>query len=339
MECERGSNADPPAARSGVAAALEHTGSRWRLADPLLPAPWAPGAGCGASLAGEGGSGQQLPIVGSCEHWQGEADSLEVSWGAARRYRLTPLVGGVSAADVTIALDSLLATWREHLVSLPAAAEEDTAAVIVWPSRDVGGAGALLRRGFAPLAVIAARADRAGPVPAGELAPDMAPAGVRVRRASPADIEQVVRLGMEVVRFDGHFGVAMERPSTPAALTREMSELLSGPRPWVWLAERAGAPIGMLAAQRPQRARWIAPLTSLSPVAYLLLMAVDPAERGQGIGASLAARLNHEAHAARVRVTLLNYAQVNPLSVPFWSHQGYRPLWTYWEARPAAALR
>jgi hypothetical protein len=25
--------------------------------------------------------------------------------------------------------------------------------------------------------------------------------------------------------------------------------------------------------------------------------------------------------------------------VPFWGHQGYRPLWTTWEARPARMLR
>jgi hypothetical protein len=30
---------------------------------------------------------------------------------------------------------------------------------------------------------------------------------------------------------------------------------------------------------------------------------------------------------------------MNPLSAPFWSQQGYRPLWTTWEARPASAIR
>ena len=36
-------------------------------------------------------------------------------------------------------------------------------------------------------------------------------------------------------------------------------------------------------------------------------------------------------------VTLLHYEQVNPLSGPFWHQQGYRPLWTTWEARPASS--
>ena len=37
--------------------------------------------------------------------------------------------------------------------------------------------------------------------------------------------------------------------------------------------------------------------------------------------------------------TLPHYAQLNPLSAPFWSRMGYRPLWTGWEVRPAGSLR
>ena len=40
-----------------------------------------------------------------------------------------------------------------------------------------------------------------------------------------------------------------------------------------------------------------------------------------------------------VDTTLLHYAQLNPLSAPFWSRMGYRPLWTGWEVRSAASLR
>lgn len=50
-------------------------------------------------------------------------------------------------------------------------------------------------------------------------------------------------------------------------------------------------------------------------------------------------RLHHEIEAAGVAVTLLHYAQINPLSAPFWSQQGYRPLWTAYEARPARIFR
>jgi hypothetical protein len=57
------------------------------------------------------------------------------------------------------------------------------------------------------------------------------------------------------------------------------------------------------------------------------------------VGAELAAHYHREADAAGIGVTLLHYALLNPLSAPFWSRQGYRPLWTVWEASPAAAIR
>ena len=115
--------------------------------------------------------------------------------------------------------------------------------------------------------------------------------------------------------------------------------MLSGPEPWVWLAERDGAPAGLAWLERPEVAGWIAPMTVVRPVAYLYLMGVAHRERGGGIGAGLAARVHREIEAAGVAATLLHYALPSPLSAPFWSMQGYRPLWTAWEARPASTLR
>jgi GNAT superfamily N-acetyltransferase len=76
-----------------------------------------------------------------------------------------------------------------------------------------------------------------------------------------------------------------------------------------------------------------------APIAYLMLMFVHPEERASGVGAAMTARLHREVEAAGVAVTLLHYEQTNPLSVPFWSQQGYRPLWTTWAAGPARAIR
>jgi GNAT superfamily N-acetyltransferase len=70
-----------------------------------------------------------------------------------------------------------------------------------------------------------------------------------------------------------------------------------------------------------------------------MLIYVLPSQRGTGVGTALTAELHQEAQAAGIAVTLLHYAQVNPLSAPFWSQHGYRPLWTVWETRPAAAIR
>jgi GNAT superfamily N-acetyltransferase len=301
---------------------------RWQAIDPLLPVPGTDAPGCGAGLFVAGADGQPA-AAGTCEHWAGAPESLDLSWGAARRFRLTVRVAGPDVAD---ALDQLLSLWRDHLADAPGAGSADTAAVVAWPSRDVEGIATLLRRGLAPLAVIAARM-------AARPSSAAVPPGVRIRRAGPADLDAVVRLGMDVVRFDAHFGGVIERPGTEGALRHEAARSLAVPQPWTWLAEHDGTPIGLLLAEQPEAARWIAPMTRQAPVAYVLLMAVLSGERGNGIGAALAARLHREADAAGVAVTLLHYAQLNPLSAPFWSQQWYRPLWSEWEARPAIAIR
>ena len=108
---------------------------------------------------------------------------------------------------------------------------------------------------------------------------------------------------------------------------------------WTWLAERHGRAIGLLVAQPPPEAGWIAGMTSRSPAAYLQTMFIQPEDRGTGVGAALVRALHARLDAGGVSVTLLHHSQVNPLSGPFWNRMGYRPLWTSWEARPARALR
>lgn len=141
--------------------------------------------------------------------------------------------------------------------------------------------------------------------------------------------------GLDVVRYGGYCEGVSQRPSTEAALNRKVAGLLAEPSLWVWVAERAGAVIGTLIAETPERAHWIAPLTRAAKAAYVLLMGVQRDERAQAVRAALSAQLNARVLAAGVKVTLLHYAQVNTLSVPFWSQKLYRPLWTCWEVRSA----
>ena len=308
----------------------EIAGRRWQAIDPLLPAFAGRAPGCGAGLAV---AGQDLGLVaaGSCGHWAAEPGSLDLIEGAARRFLLTPYLTG---SDVLASLDTLLSRWRDHLATVPEAAGEDTAAVVCWPSRDVAGVRALLAHGLTPLGVIAARsASRRPAVVAG------CPPGVRIRRATQADLGAVARMAMEVVRFDANFGGVIERPGAAEALRAELAGLIGEHDHWTWLAERDGDPVGLLIAERPEVASWIAPRTCESPAAYLLALFVVPAERGAGVGAALTWQLHRSAALAGVSVILLQYEQVNPLAVPFWGAQGYRPLWTTWEARPARMLR
>jgi GNAT superfamily N-acetyltransferase len=316
----------------GVTAAVTR---RWQAIDPLLPAPGVPSGGCGTELAVTGPDGRAAAI-GFCEHWHESPGSMELTWGAARRFRLTAHTAG---PDVAGALDELLSRWQAHLASVPEASADDTAAVVVWPTRDVDGPLPLLRHGLAPRAVIAARPAGRGTGTAAAAQPAALRPGLQIRRGGPADIDAVVCLGMATVRFDAHFGTVIERPWSAEALREDASALLAQPGAWTWLAEDGGEPVAMLYAEPPSAAGWIAPLAGVSPVAYLELMYVQPDDRGQGAGPALVGQLHRAADAAGVAVTLLHYEQVNPLSGPFWSRQGYRPLWTSWEARPARALR
>jgi hypothetical protein len=199
--------------------------------------------------------------------------------------------------------------WAGHLARTPAADDEDSGALVTWPSRDVTAATTLLRHGFTPMAVIAARSTRTAPSaptqpatqpstqPATQPAAGPAPAGVRIRRATPADAGEVARLGAETVRCDSCFGGITERPWTAGALREEMAGFLAAPEPWVWLAERDGAGIGMLAAEPPDVAECIAPTVGRALVA-LLLLGVSAGERGSGVGAALTARFRRQIETA-----------------------------------------
>jgi len=305
----------------------ELAGRRWQAIDPLLPAITGWTTGCGANLTVHGPDGS-LVAAGSCVHWTAAGGSLDLIEAPPRRFVLMPYLTG---SDVLNALDTLLSRWRDHLAAVPEAAAADTTAMIRWPSRDVTGVRALLAHGLAPFGVTAARPVRRAPAVVAYCSPS-----VRIRRATPADLDVVLAMTMEVLRFDAYFGV-LEPPGAEQELRAQLAAELEED-PWTWLAERDGDPVGMLTAERPESAAYIAPRTSGSPAACLLALYVAPAERGTGVGAALTGQLHRSAEAAGVGVILLEYEQVNPLSVPFWGRQGYRPLWTAWEARPARRL-
>jgi GNAT superfamily N-acetyltransferase len=89
----------------------------------------------------------------------------------------------------------------------------------------------------------------------------------------------------------------------------------------------------------PEEANWIAGLTRQGRTAYLPSMFISPAERGTGAGARLITNVHDALDARGIDLTLLHYAQLNPLSGPFWHRMGYRPLWSTWAALPASTLR
>jgi hypothetical protein len=310
-------------------------GQRRQQIDPLLPERLDVKAGCDELFTAT--NARRDPIAtGSCEHWAGEPGSLDLLWGARRTYRLIP---EIAEPDTAGALSQLIDQWRDHVAALPDASELDTAAIIDWPSRDIEGIKPLLARGLAATHVIAARVTDRYELSSGDDRRAARHTGISIRRAEPSDIDSIARFGLGQVGYDAHFGGVVERPGAEQTFRRYAAGLLEEPEPWIWLAEQDGAVVGALTAERPDAAAWIAPLTALTPVAYLMSMFVLPQIRGGRVGAMLTDRFHHEVAAAGVTVTLLHYEPLNPLSLPFWSQQGYRPLWITLEARPALSLR
>jgi GNAT superfamily N-acetyltransferase len=315
---------------------------RWQAIDPLLPEPGDLPRGCMAPLLAEGGHGRPSGI-GVCRHQHIPADTLAQTWGAATRFSLTLRLRD---ADTGAAADDLLTQWRQHLGRQPEFDAADTAAVVNWPSRDITGVLALLRHGLIPMTVIAARPRprSAGASPASSNPALGAPAGpgaggLVIRPATPADLDVVTEFELGVIRYDAHFGAAVPRPATESLVRAETQAGLAQRPGWTFLAERDGRPVALATVEPPEAAAWVAGMTRPGTTAYLQTMFVRPDERGGGVGAALVRHVHGRLDALGIDLTVLHHAQQNPLSSPFWYQMGYRPLWTTWEARPAAVLR
>lgn len=296
----------------------EHA-KRLGAADSLLPrpTPWDTRAG-GSTLAVS--DGVALARTTRLEPW-----SPFALWSPLVEHRLDVRLAG---ADPGGALGELLGRWEGLLADTPRG-DWDTAAVVQRPSRDTVGADTLLRHGFAANRVLAVRpADRLGSGPP-------AVPGVRIRHAERRDLDTVVRLQLELRRFDAQFGTATLREDELELVRTETEKLLDSTTPSLWIAELYGSPLGFVHAQLPPASNWIADHVAASRIGYLASLHVAEEARSTGVGSALAAHAHQLYDEEGVEAVLLHHALANPRSTPFWCAQGYRPLWTYWYRRPA----
>jgi GNAT superfamily N-acetyltransferase len=298
---------------------LAAVADRWRRLDPLLPSPrpWS----------------DDLPVlavagaVGVPNYRAPEPGAPLPMWFAAHGFSLRPLVADRAVGP---ALDRLLTDWSAEIAEPVAAAGDDSAAYVFVPSRDTDTFPPLARHGLAAYVVIAAR--RPG-------YPNLPPGLAKVRQATLADLDTVAALALTQARHETPFATTYERPTAAAQVRAEAERALSTPEHWVWLAESDGTAVGLLTATPPAQNEWLTPYADVRPLAYISVAWVDPTARGAGVGAALAATAHQTFDDAGVGLTLLHYSMVNPRSVPFWHRLGYRPLWTGWQAHPAARLR
>lgn len=243
------------------------------------------------------------------------------TWEPARKHTLDPRLAGPDRAAV---LGDLLDQWD---LGRTEPGDLDSAAVVELPSRDTEAIPALVHRGFVPASVVAARrAGRGAPRTRDD---------VRIRPATPDDLDVAVELNMQVVHYDAAFGRLTPRDDTAEAIGNQVAFLLHEPEPVVWLAELGGRVVGLVHIQLPPVSDWARRYTRVEPTGYLACLGVRPELRGTGVGAALAAHAHAALDGAGLPLTLLHHALPNPRSTPFWYSHGYRPLWTIWMRRPA----
>jgi GNAT superfamily N-acetyltransferase len=291
--------------------------SRFAALDPLLPPP--PPLPPGEAVEAGG-------AVGTIAHVRFPSGSWQRLWGPA----YSQILSAVLPRDAGTGMDALLSVWRERIAL--AASEPDSSCTVTWPSRDVVVARALLDHGLAPQLALAVRAPASGD---GHVVP-----GVTVRESSGGDVEEIIELRFEELRYTSFVGHAVVRPGAKALLAEEVRRGLQfGGR--IWIAEEEGVTVGMVTGGKRSPAPGDALAGRLRPGewGYVGTLAVTAAARGRGIGRALTAVAHDELFSPSLRGTFVSYNPANPLSPVFWHRQGYRPLWTTWAVSPAAALR
>jgi GNAT superfamily N-acetyltransferase len=296
--------------------------------DPELPSTFALPGGGDPLMARVPGGGSVAGLVTRSQFPPGSQNRL---WSAADTFELFPLLGEHGGPG----MDALLHAWKDRVREI-GAPDEDSSCLVTWPSRDVAATRALLDHGFVPLSVLAVRsASRGGAEQNAKL-----PGTVKARRAGPVDLDAVVELGLAELDYAAQVGASVRRSDAPE-LKRNAARLrLAAAGDPVWLAERDGVPIGLAECgwvdttgprgpHRLRAGRW----------AYVNCVSIAESARGTGVGTALVSLAHAEFARAGVVGSFLYYNPPNPLSSVFWPRQGYRPLWTMWEVRPASALR
>ncbi|MGW4488452.1 GNAT family N-acetyltransferase [Amycolatopsis sp. NPDC004368] len=169
-------------------------------------------------------------------------------------------------------------------------------------------------------------------------ADNAAAAGITVRLAEPADFDTVLALCAATFDYTG-LVAHRRRDQTAELLAPALRRALDEPA--TWLAEADGKPVALA------QCAWVdsSPGTEAAELlppglwAYVNNVVTSPGHRGAGIGRVLMDHVHRELLLPGTVGAYLYYNPMNPLSSVCWHRQGYRPLWTSWEAHPASALR
>lgn len=263
-------------------------------------------------------------VVGIVQTYRLSPDSPDLLWSAAEVSQLFPFVGSTGRSG----MDALLTAWRRRFDAEPPGL--DSSCTVNWPSQDAEAITAFLDHGFVPTLTLAVRIAPPPPVTSID---------VTIRRARPDDFDDALELAVSAA---DHVGLltGRRRPNSAEILAPQLRRKLDEAGP-VWLAEQNGEVIALAECD------WIdsaagSPAAELLPDGrwgYVNDVITVPRVRRRGIGQALMALAHSEFEHEGVFGSYLYYNPHNSLSTVFWHRQGYRPLWTMWEMRPASARR
>lgn len=281
--------------------------------DPLLPLATVPGPGRALVAALPDGT----QITGMLDV---RTDRGTQVWA------LTPFVGRHGGE----AMEAVLRALRARLDHTPTPAE--SVCTLTWPSRDAECTRPLLDHGLLPVLALGVRT-RSSPLTVPRTA------SIAVRQAGPRDVGAVERLAR------AHSALRSGKPPWTACCAEDTSlaDALNSPGR-VWVAERglpAGGPIvGMVqVGEAHPGSPEFAGLLPEGRWGRLARISVHPKVRGHGVGRALADTAHDALARAGLERSTIWYSPLDPVASVFWHRQGYRPLWTVWQCRPASALR
>ncbi|MGI8679531.1 MAG: GNAT family N-acetyltransferase [Jatrophihabitans sp.] len=241
--------------------------------------------------------------------------SAQAQWMADRE--VTLVVGDDVTPDE---LRRLLPEFVTHAVSL---AERPSAASLTLPSRDVDRCRVAREAGLTATAILAV-ADLGRPARA---AVRPACTTMVVRDAEPVDAEPVARLWCEQAEYEARVGTLRVSAAIRAAITTGVPRYIANGS-MVLVGEVDGVPSGAVVAETAEASSWSGTMLALDPVSYLAMASTTAAARGRGVASQLVTELHRRHRAAGIAASALHYSAYNPLSIPFWSRHGYRPVLT-----------
>ncbi|MFK4728839.1 GNAT family N-acetyltransferase [Agromyces mediolanus] len=263
-----------------------------------------------------------------------ESTSPDAVWGALRQHSLELRSAGPDR-ERTAAVERVLDDWLARIAAAETPGDLDSSARLSLPTRDIALVNALYARGFGPTGVRAVR-QRPRTTPAQAPVLPQRLDGALVRLATLSDAERLGALDARLLELDAHFAGVTLRDGADAGFATAYRDRLRRAPDTTWVLERDGDITGFIHvvpdADSPEPDSQLLAETGGQ---YLVVMYLDESERGAGLGAAFL-QLAHDAlDAAGTPYVLLSYAVANPRSGPFWARNGYRPVVTEWQRRPA----